>query len=130
MEIKYFAHYNNESGDYLGFYPTDVYPDYDSIPTPNIELTQAQWREARGNIRFRVINGMHTEVPFTADEENEKQLQYIRIQRNSLLKQSDWVVLPYSPVTGSKLDEWIQYRQYLRDVTSQTPPYTLPTQPE
>lgn len=130
MEIKYFGHYDINNGDYLGFYPTDVYPNYDSIPTPNIELTQTQWREARGNVRFRVIDGVHTEVPFTTDEENEKQLQYIRIQRNSLLKQSDWVVLPYSPITGSKLDEWIQYRQDLRDVTSQTPPYTLPTQPE
>jgi hypothetical protein len=130
MEIKYFAHYNNESGDYLGFYPTDVYSDYNSIPTPNIELTQDEWREARGNIRFRVINGAHTEVPYTTDEETEKQLQSIKIHRNSLLKQSDWVVLPHSPITGSKLDEWITYRQALRDISNQIPPYTLPTKPE
>ena len=130
MEVKYFAHYDSESGDYNGFFPTDIYPDMDSIPNPNIELTQAQWREARGNRRYRVINGVHTEVPFTTDEENEKQLISIKRQRDSLLLESDWVVLPHSPITGSKLDEWIVYRQSLRDITSQTPPYVLPTQPE
>ncbi len=54
----------------------------------------------------------------------------IRRERDNSLAKTDWVVLPHSPITGSKLDEWIQYRQDLRDVTSQTPPYTLPTQPE
>lgn len=129
METKYFAHYNNESGDYLGFYPSDIYSDINSIPTPNIELTQDEWREARGTARFKVINGMHTNVPYTLNEENEKQLQSIKIDRNSLLKQSDWVVLPHSPITGSKLEEWIIYRQQLRDIPNQTPPYILPTQP-
>ena len=130
MEIKYFGKYDSGSGDYLGFYTTDVWPDSGSYETPYIELTQTEWREARGNSRYRVINGVHTEVPFTTDEQNEKALISIRLQRNSLLNQTDWVVLPHSPVTGSKLDEWLQYRQDLRDVTLQTPPYTLPTQPE
>lgn len=129
METKYFAHYNNESGDYLGFYPSDIYSDINSIPTPHIELTQDEWREARGTARFKVINGIHTNVPYTSNEENEKQLQSIKIDRNSLLKQSDWVVLPHSPITGSKLEEWIIYRQQLRDIPNQTPPYILPTQP-
>lgn len=130
MEIRYFGHYDSGSGDYLGFYPTDVYPNSGSIPIPNIELTQTEWREARGSSRYRVVGGIHTEVPFTTEEQNEKELVSIRTKRNSLLKESDWVVLPYSPITGSKLDEWIQYRQDLRDITNQTPPYTLPTQPE
>ena len=130
MEVQYFAWYDSGSGDYKGFYPTDIWPEYDSIPTPNIELTKEEWIEARSNIRYRVIDGVHTEVPFTTDEINAEQLLSIRNTRNSLLNDSDWVVLPHSPITGSKLDEWIQYRQDLRDVTSQTPPYTLPTQPE
>jgi hypothetical protein len=129
METKYFAHYNNESGDYLGFYPSDIYSNTNLIPTPNIQLTQNEWKESRGNVRFKVINGVHTKVPYTTDEENEKQLQSIKIHRNSLLKQSDWVVLPHSPITGSKLEEWIFYRQQLRDIPNQTPPYILPTQP-
>jgi hypothetical protein len=130
FELKYFAQYDSGSGDYLGFYPTDIYPDSGSIPTPNIELTESEWKEARGDSRYRVVDGTHTEIPFTTDEENEKALNSARFKRSSLLKETDWVVLPHSPVTGSKLDEWIQYRQDLRDITSQTPPYTLPTQPE
>lgn len=128
-DIRYFAHYD-ENGNYRAFFPTDIWPDTGSIDTPNIELTKEQWIEARGPIRFRVINGTHTEVPFTIEEQNERNLIQIRKERNELLIKSDWVVLPHSPVTGSKLDEWLQYRQDLRDVTTQTPPYVLPTQPE
>ena len=130
MEVQYFAHYDSGSGDYNGFFPTDIYPDMDTIPTPNIELTQSEWREARRNSRYRVINGVHTEVPFTNDEENEKQLISIKLERDSLLLGSDWVVLPHSPITGSELNEWITYRQSLRDISNQTPPYVLPTKPE
>lgn len=130
MEIQYFGYYNSESGDYRGFYTSDIWPDSGSFETPYIELTKDEWIEARGASRYRVIDGVHTEVPFTTDEENEKQLISIKRERDSLLLQSDWVVLPHSPITGSKLDEWIVYRQSLRDITSQTPPYVLPTQPE
>ena len=130
MEIQYFGYYNSESGDYRGFYTSDIWSDSGSFETPYIELTEDEWIEARGASRYRVIDGVHTEVPFTTDEENEKQLISIKRERDSLLLQSDWVVLPYSPITGSKLDEWIVYRQELRDITTQTPPYVLPTQPE
>lgn len=130
MEKKYFGHYNSNTGDYEGFYPTDIYTNISEIPTPNIELTKEEWREARSSKRFRVIENTHTEVPYTSEEENIKSLSATRTQRDSLLKETDWVVLPHSPITGSKLDEWVTYRQALRDVTSQTPPYTLPTKPE
>jgi hypothetical protein len=129
MEIQYFGNYDTGSGNYIGFYPTDIYPDTGSIPTPNIELSYDDWQEALSK-RCRVIDGVHTVVPYTAEEEAEFELNNIRRERDNLLGNSDWVVLPHSPITGSKLDEWIQYRQDLRDITSQTPPYTLPTQPE
>lgn len=129
-EIQYFGYYDSGSGDYLGFYATDIWPDSGSYETPYIELTETEWREARSHIRYRVIDGVHTEVPYTTNEQNQRDLNNIRRERSNLLKETDWVVLPHSPITGSKLDEWIQYRQDLRDVTSQTRPYTLPTQPE
>ena len=52
------------------------------------------------------------------------------MKRLSLLKESDWVVLPHSPITGSKLEEWVTYRQALRDITKQESPYILPVKPE
>lgn len=130
MEIKYFGHYNSNTGDYEGFYPTDIYPNISEIPTPNIELTKEEWREARSPKRFRVIENTHTEVPYTSEEENIRALSAARTQRDNLLKETDWVVLPHSPITGSKLDEWVTYRQALRDITTQAYPYTLPTKPE
>jgi hypothetical protein len=125
MEIQYFGHYDSGSGEYFGFYPTDLYPDTESIPTPNIELTFDEWQTAIGS-RHIVVNGVST--PYTPT--NEEELAGIKKARNRLLSQSDWVVLPHSPITGSKLDEWITYRQELRDITEQTPPYIIPTQPE
>lgn len=130
MEIRYFGHYNSNTGDYEGFYPTDIYPNISEIPTPNIELTKEEWREARSPKRFRVIENTHTEVPYTSEEENIRTLSATRTKRDNLLKETDWVVLPHSPITGSKLDEWVTYRQALRDITTQAYPYTLPTKPE
>jgi hypothetical protein len=125
MEIRYFANYDSGSGDIITFYPTDLYPDIESIPIPNIELTFDEWQSAIQS-RYIVVDGILT--PYIPT--NEEELNSIRKIRTILLSQSDWVVLPHSPITDSKLDEWISYRQELRDITEQTPPYILPTQPK
>ena len=44
-------------------------------------------------------------------------LRQLRIQRNQLLAQTDWWVLPDRTPTQAQLD----YRQALRDITAQTP---------
>ena len=45
------------------------------------------------------------------------ELSLLRIDRNNLLKDSDWTVLPDSPLSDIKKDEWKIYRQALRDIT-------------
>lgn len=50
--------------------------------------------------------GVYT--PQTIDEARER--------RNSLLKNSDWTVLPDSPLTEEKVAMWKVYRQELRDL--------------
>ena len=54
----------------------------------------------------------------------------IREHRTELLKECDWTVLPDSPV-GDTLNNWVQYRQELRNITSQENPFNIvwPTQP-
>ena len=42
----------------------------------------------------------------------------IRIQRNTLLTESDWTQMSDSPLTDSKKTEWATYRQSLRDLPS------------
>lgn len=49
-------------------------------------------------------------------------LQRLREQRNFLLIESDVYVLPdYPHSSDSKRQEWLTYRQQLRDITTQTP---------
>ena len=42
----------------------------------------------------------------------------IRLQRNELLKQSDWTQVNDCPLSDSKKQEWATYRQSLRDLPS------------
>ena len=51
-----------------------------------------------------------TPTPFSADT--------LRSQRKSLLNDSDWTVMPDSPLSDSKKAEWTTYRQQLRDITN------------
>lgn len=43
-----------------------------------------------------------------------------RIQRNQLLKSSDWTQIPDTPFTSEQRQLWTTYRQALRDLPSQT----------
>ena len=126
-ERQIFATYDSD-GNYTGFYPTDVW-DIEKIPTENrIELTYDEWQEAI-NTRCKYVNGAHTINPFTSDEQAERDLITIRLQRNGLLRESDWTQFNDSPLSNEKKLEWATYRQLLRDVTNSTP-YTLPIKPE
>lgn len=111
----------DENGKYLGFYDDNIHR-LESIPTGScIIITNEQRNEIMSSIEeYRVIDGVHTYVPYTQQQLEEQKLESLRAKRTILLKESDWVVLPYSPITGSKLDEWIEYRQQLRDITETT----------
>lgn len=56
------------------------------------------------------------------DAEIESKWMSIRIQRNKLLIDCDWTQLPDSPLTIEKKEEWVIYRQQLRDITNYTSP--------
>ena len=43
-------------------------------------------------------------------------MKKLREKRNNLLAESDWTVMPDSPVSDSKKSEWETYRQALRDL--------------
>jgi len=48
----------------------------------------------------------------------EQEAEAVRTQRDALLKESDWAVLPDAPVADEQA--WKDYRQALRDVPQQT----------
>jgi hypothetical protein len=70
----------------------------------------------------------------STESEIQSRIEYkwdeIRNLRTELLKECDWRVLPDSPV-GDTLNNWVQYRQELRNITSQENPFNIvwPTQP-
>ena len=78
--------------------------------------------------RFKLING--TKIQFTAEEEAlrdaeelewsngafDRSMEELRTKRNQLLAETDWVVLPDSPVADKTA--WETYRTQLRDITN------------
>ena len=54
-----------------------------------------------------------------------KEIEELRIVRNSLLSNSDWAVMSDSPLSESKQTEWKTYRQKLRDITKTASPKIL-----
>ena len=59
----------------------------------------------------------YTYIPPEFPVEN-KRLQYIKEYRNRLLQESDWIMTYDNAQTLANLDDWIQYRQKLRDFFS------------
>ena len=49
-------------------------------------------------------------------EEIERKWKEIKAKRNGLLKESDWAVLPDSPLSEEDIELVKQYRQALRDL--------------
>jgi hypothetical protein len=60
---------------------------------------------------YKVING-------EAVIRNDNALEILRLKRDALLKESDWTLMPDSPLSDSKKTEWAIYRQSLRDLPS------------
>jgi len=79
-------------------------------------------------VRFHKVNGV--QIQFTAEEETardleeqqwnegafDRSMENLRQKRNLLLKETDWVVLPDSPITDKTA--WETYRTQLRDITN------------
>ena len=58
--MKY-AHYDEQTGEVKGFYADDV---HETIPTPNVELTEEAWQAVLGK-HMRVVDGALEEIPPT-----------------------------------------------------------------
>jgi hypothetical protein len=57
----------------------------------------------------------------------------IRNSRNIELQVSDWTSLPDAPLTSAQKEQWLTYRQQLRDITKifPTPNHVIwPTKPQ
>lgn len=107
---------------------------YKVIPTPKPNDYTKNITDGTPSLVDGVYKQVWNESPASESEINARIIQKwedIREQRNTLLKQTDWVVLVDSPVSGSDLENWKNYRQELRNVTLQENPFNIvwPTQP-
>jgi hypothetical protein len=71
------------------------------------------------------------EEAFMARRNTERWTQ-VRSQRDSLLKDTDWLSIRAADTVTPMPTEWSTYRQALRDVTEQSDPFIIvwPTKPE
>ena len=77
--------------------------------------------------KYRIGNG--DEVVYTDDSLHKEMKQ--RAKRNSLLAQSDSMMVSDRGLTDAKKAEWVTYRQALRDIDLSDPDnITWPTKPE
>lgn len=97
--MKFYA--DNTTGLFLGGFEGSIPENATEVPVP--EMGGAYW-----------INGAWDYTIPLSDS--------VREQRNELLAASDISVLPdrWAVMTAEKQQEWSEYRQALRDVTSQT----------
>ena len=82
---------------------------------------------------FKIVDG--EPVDLTDDEIAEleamreqapaAQWQVVRAQRNAKLGASDWTQLADTPLSGADRALWADYRQALRDITTQTDPFNI-----
>ena len=121
--MKY-AHLDGEK--LLGWYTKDVHGD--NIPTPNVEVTDEVWNEALNIAANAYVNGEFVYRDFST---NDEKIINKRLERDILLRDSDWTQFGDSPLSDSKKTEWATYRQSLRDLPAQSgfPNVDMPTKP-
>lgn len=84
-------------------------------------------------LRHKIIDGQIVEVDIIKHVDI---LRQVRLDRNLLLTKSDWTQMADTPLTQDQKQLWAEYRQLLRDLTTNLDGITdladvpWPTQPE
>jgi len=108
------------------FYESDVKIQYggdwgtmNHVPVPeNMDWTTVSW------------NGSEiVQDPAKVQAKTDAQWTALRSQRDTLLTQSDWRVLPFAPLSPEAQQAWVTYRQALRDLPGGTSDPTQVTWP-
>ena len=105
----------------------------DGVVIPYTE-EQAQTKANKPSFFFVWSNDTFTwQDPRDTQQKYNDAVDSINIQRVELLYESDWTQIPNNPLTAEKQQEWADYRQQLRDITTQSGyPFNVvwPTKPE
>lgn len=82
----------------------------------NADITDILLEDGQSVIEGIYEVGEHKIIDGSPVEQSVDFWSTIRLQRNELLKQSDWTQVNDSPLSDSKKQEWATYRQSLRDL--------------
>ena len=107
---------------------------YSGLPLKDFpsDVWAVQWDGTKGTVEKRDMSVTEiTDItPYNAwitewetaskPSTEEPTLAEFRAWRNSLLAESDWTILPDSPLSAEKQAEWKAYRQKLRDLPANT----------
>ena len=105
-------------GPNKGFYFSDIHKN---IPQNCIVISEEEHKNALEHMclgkTVSVIDGkLYFSDPVILKEDIER---LVLRNRQKLLSESDWTILPDAPFTKEQKDEWKIYRQALRDITEQ-----------
>jgi len=105
---------------YFGDLPMNVTPGITLVVTP--PLTWDTVMAVKDGDQVTLV-----EDPAKVAAKTQAQWTSVRAQQSDLLYKSDWtcsVIDPPAPILAQR-DQWVAYRQALRDVTSQSDPFNI-----
>ena len=114
--------YNQSNGSEVIAYPDPKNPDRIALPAGSTEIAPPNFDRSTHTCAFDGTQWVVTEIPVPEPDptpEPISAMDQLRMQRDGLIAQTDWRMLPDYP--GTNQTEWQTYRQALRDITTQTP---------
>ena len=114
--------YNQSNGSEVIAYPDPKNSDRFALPAGSTEIAPPTFDKSTHTCAFDGTQWVITEIPVPEPDPTPEPIpamDQLRMQRNRLISQTDWRMLPDYP--GTNQTEWQTYRQALRDITTQTP---------
>ena len=96
-------------------------------PQPTVTRFQSAYRDGVEQIegqwftKWAVSDWSEEAIAAATDQ----QWSNVRTERNAKLAECDWTQLPDCPLSNTQQLDWAAYRQALRDITSQTDPFSI-----
>jgi hypothetical protein len=113
--------YNKQNGSEVFAYPDPKNPDRIALPAGSTEIAPPTFDPNTHTCTFDGTQWIVTEIPVTEPEpapDPIPAMDQLRMQRNSLLDQSDWMAVSDRTMTQAQID----YRQALRDLPQTADP--------
>lgn len=114
--MKY-AHVD-DNGQILGWYDDEI---HQSIPEPNVEVSEEVWQGAIDASHNTIIDGVTSQVDYRTDEQKASDIRFARDEL--LVTEVDPIVtnpLRWAELSSTVQQQWTDYRTALLDVPQQS----------